>query len=37
VVVARGRDYADIPPLRGIYHGAPTSTAEVSVEITRLA
>jgi transglutaminase-like putative cysteine protease len=37
VVVARGRDYADIPPLRGIYHGAPTSAAEVSVEITRLA
>ena len=37
VVVARGRDYADIPPLRGIYHGAPTSAVEVSVEVTRLA
>jgi transglutaminase-like putative cysteine protease len=22
VVVARGRDYADIPPLKGIYHGS---------------
>ena len=21
VVVARGRDYADVPPLKGIYHG----------------
>jgi transglutaminase-like putative cysteine protease len=37
VVVARGRDYADIPPLKGIYHGAPTSALDVSVEVTRLA
>ena len=37
VVVARGRDYADIPPLKGIYHGAPASTLEVTVEVTRLA
>jgi transglutaminase-like putative cysteine protease len=37
VVVARGRDYTDIPPLRGIYHGSPASSAEVSVEVTRLA
>jgi transglutaminase-like putative cysteine protease len=37
VVVARGRDYADIPPLKGIYHGAPTSALEVTVEVTRLA
>ena len=37
VVVARGRDYADIPPLKGIYHGAPTATADVTVEVTRLA
>jgi transglutaminase-like putative cysteine protease len=37
VVVARGRDYADIPPLRGIYHGASTSAAKVTVEVTRLA
>jgi transglutaminase-like putative cysteine protease len=37
VVVARGRDYADIPPLKGIYHGAPASALEVTVEVTRLA
>jgi transglutaminase-like putative cysteine protease len=37
VVVARGRDYADIPPLKGSYHGAPTSALDVTVEVTRLA
>ena len=37
VVVARGRDYADIPPLRGIYHGSPASALDVTVEVTRLA
>ena len=37
VVVASGRDYADVPPLKGIYHGAPSSTMEVAVTLTRLA
>jgi transglutaminase-like putative cysteine protease len=37
VVVARGRDYGDIPPVRGIYHGAPASAAKVTVEVTRVA
>jgi len=37
VVVARGRDYDDIPPLKGIYHGAPASALDVAVEVTRLA
>jgi transglutaminase-like putative cysteine protease len=37
VVVARGRDYSDIPPVRGIYHGAPASAAKVTVQVTRLA
>ena len=37
VVVARGRDYADVPPLKGIYHGAPSSTMDVAVELTRRA
>jgi transglutaminase-like putative cysteine protease len=37
IVVARGRDYLDIPPLKGIYHGAPTSALDVTVEVTRLA
>jgi transglutaminase-like putative cysteine protease len=36
VVVARGRDYTDVPPLKGIYHGAPSSHLGVSVEVTRL-
>jgi transglutaminase-like putative cysteine protease len=36
VVVARGRDYADVPPLKGVYHGAPDGTTNVSVEVTRL-
>jgi transglutaminase-like putative cysteine protease len=39
VVVARGRDYADIPPLKGIYfYDPPLDTQqEVTVEVTRLA
>jgi transglutaminase-like putative cysteine protease len=37
VVVAAGRDYADVPPLKGIYHGAPSRTMEVEVTLTRLA
>jgi transglutaminase-like putative cysteine protease len=37
VVVARGRDYADVPPLKGIYHGAPDSIMDVTVDVTRLA
>jgi len=37
VVVARGRDYTDVPPLKGIYHGAPAGALEVTVEVTRLA
>ena len=37
VVVARGRDYADVPPLKGIYHGAPSVAMNVTVEVTRLA
>jgi transglutaminase-like putative cysteine protease len=37
VVVARGRDYTDVPPLKGIYHGSPQSDMDVTVEVTRLA
>jgi transglutaminase-like putative cysteine protease len=37
VVVAAGRDYGDVPPLKGIYHGAPGSTMEATVFVTRLA
>ena len=35
VLVGRGRDYADVPPLKGIYQGAPAVDHAVSVEITR--
>lgn len=37
VVVARGRDYADVAPLRGIYQGPPQSSMEVTVRLTRAA
>jgi transglutaminase-like putative cysteine protease len=37
VLVARGRDYADVTPLKGVYNGAPGSQFGVTVEITRLA
>ena len=37
VTVAHGRDYADVTPLKGVYHGAPSTDLGVTVEITRLA
>lgn len=37
VIVARGRDYADVSPFRGIYQGGALAGLEVSVELTRLA
>ena len=37
VTVARGRHYADVTPLKGVYHGAPSTGLGVTVEITRLA
>jgi transglutaminase-like putative cysteine protease len=37
VVVAKGRDYGDVPPLKGIYHGAPSRALGVTVEITKLS
>jgi transglutaminase-like putative cysteine protease len=36
VLVARGRDYEDVPPLRGIYSTRGESELFVNVEITRL-
>ena len=35
IVVARGRDYDDVPPLRGVFAGVGASELFVSVEITR--
>ncbi|MCW2540985.1 MAG: transglutaminase family protein [Frankiales bacterium] len=37
VSVARGRDYDDVTPLKGVYSGAPSSELGVLVEVTRLA
>lgn len=37
VVVGRGRDYTDVPPLRGVYAGAGSAELFVSVELTREA
>lgn len=37
VLVARGRDYADVTPLKGIYQGGPGPNLSVLVEITRVA
>jgi transglutaminase-like putative cysteine protease len=37
IVVARGRDYKDVPPLTGIFSGGRTSTMDVEVQVTRLS
>jgi transglutaminase-like putative cysteine protease len=37
VVVARGRDYGDVPPLKGIYAGGRSGGLGVTVEITQIA
>ena len=37
VVVARGRDYTDLPPLKGVYAGGAIQSLGVTVEVTRLA
>jgi transglutaminase-like putative cysteine protease len=36
VLLARGRDYADVRPLSGVYSGQQTELIGVTVEITRL-
>lgn len=37
VVVARGRDYADVSPLKGVYQGGKSEALGVHVDLTRLA
>jgi transglutaminase-like putative cysteine protease len=34
IIVGRGRDYDDVPPLKGIYEGPPSSNLGVIVEMT---
>jgi len=36
VLLARGRDYADVRPLAGVYSGPPAESFGVGVEVTRL-
>ena len=37
VLVARGRDYGDVAPVKGIYSGGAHQRSTVTVELTRLA
>ncbi|MFD3510365.1 transglutaminase domain-containing protein [Nocardia sp. NPDC058666] len=37
VSVGVGRDYADVPPLKGVFSGGGSTDLEVVVEVTRLA
>jgi transglutaminase-like putative cysteine protease len=37
VLVAHGRDDADVAPLKGVYHGRPSASLQVAVELTRVA
>jgi transglutaminase-like putative cysteine protease len=37
VLVARGRDYGDVPPLKGVFHGPPDLSVDVRVAIERVA
>ncbi len=37
VLLARGRDYADVRPLSGVYSGPPAEEFGVEVRVTRLA
>jgi transglutaminase-like putative cysteine protease len=36
VVVARGRDYDDVPPITGVYSGGASTSLGVTVAVTRL-
>jgi transglutaminase-like putative cysteine protease len=36
VLVARGRDYADVAPIKGVFHGGPTARLHVAVRLQRL-
>jgi len=37
VLIGRGRDYADVAPLKGIYHGAASQSVDVEVELQRVS
>ena len=37
VKIGHGRDYDDVPPLRGVYTGATNTDLQVAVEMRRLS
>lgn len=37
VVIGRGRDYGDVPPIRGVYSGSAEADLDAAVEMRRLA
>ena len=37
IVVARGRDYEDVPPFTGVYLGDEEAELSVEVSVTRLS
>ena len=37
MLVARGRDYGDVTPLKGVFHGPPDLSVDVRVAIARVA
>ena len=36
VIIGRGRDYRDVPPMKGVYAGPEATGNEVTVQVTRL-
>jgi hypothetical protein len=36
VKIGHGRLYADVPPIKGVFRGAPQAELEASVRMTRL-
>ena len=36
VKIGHGRQYADVPPIKGVYRGAANAKLEASVKMTRL-
>jgi transglutaminase-like putative cysteine protease len=36
VKIGHGRHYADVPPVKGVFQGAATSTLDARVQMTRL-
>ena len=36
ILIGRGRDYLDVPPVKGVYAGPDATGNEVTVRVTRL-